>query len=172
MNPGRSFASTIRRRLAACAGSLVCVAACADSVATVELDFPSLDYVRISSSAEVLAYDASSGSRCAELVVMARGGGVVGEPAATTFSAPICEFRAGGETISGLDPGEYDFLVIARGGDSTVLVVGCTHARFDRDSSGISVRVANLSPAGIAALTALEPSDCSGLESYCEGGCP
>lgn len=145
---------------------------CAEDPVTVQLDFPALDYVRLSATAQVSVFGAGGGSRCADLVLMATESSVDAQAEAKTPRKPLCQLRGGAMGIDDLRDGTYDFLVVTYGSDGKAMFAGCTHAAFEHDRSVLVVEVASPSDAALAALSALPPTTCPGLDDYCAGGCP
>ncbi|MFO0694425.1 MAG: hypothetical protein U0230_12775 [Polyangiales bacterium] len=145
---------------------------CAESPVTVQLDFPALDYVRLSSTAQVSVFATSGGSRCADLVLMATESGVDASATATTPRKPLCQLRGGAAGVHDLRDGTYDFLVVTYAADGKAMFAGCTHATWDHGRPPVVVEVASPSDAALAALSGLPPATCPGLDDYCAGGCP
>ena len=144
------------------------LAACSSEPMTVELQFQTLDYFLISDRVEILAFESSQGTRCAELSMRARTRTLNESPDESSGTYAVCEFRDGGAGLK-LEPGEYDLLGVAKNRASFVMVVGCTHAHIGEGSSDVSIPMAILSSEGRQALQGM--LSCPSLAARCSGDC-
>jgi hypothetical protein len=142
--------------------------ACGPEPVTVDLVFPNARFLTLIDRAEVLAFHAGGGGKCADLSTKARAGGLDIDPRAESGIHDVCDLDGGGVSID-LPEGEYDVLGVGRDSNDEVLVVGCAHTRVARDGGRVSVVMVNLSSQGQRLIKSAP--DCASVSAYCRGSC-
>lgn len=158
-------------RLAAGCLPLFLLAGCGSDATIMELNFPSPETFFYSSTARVVVYDVTPAEigLCPTLTRQSLRGTTSRPLVRDTGDVPVCDYRDGGVSFSGISEGPKAFVAVVSAGNRQILM-GCTMAEVYDEAPTITIRL-YMTNQYEDAVDAIGPLDCGSIEDKCERGC-